>query len=200
MTSLKEVLKLTTFESVRAFSDPYRLRIISTIRDFKRPATVKEISDAMGETPAKVHYHVKKLEKAGILSLVATKEINGIIAKYYEPTAERFVIKYDPHDEELAKVYLGEMQRMICGLYERSRAIVLKQLEYEQLQPSFQFEQDRVDFVRSHDIYLTKEEALEFAKLIQQFAKKRSIGEQKERQRYHFFAVLRPFYEDITDD
>ena len=75
MTILETVKKLTTVERIRAFSDPYRLQIISTLRNFKRPATVKEISDEMGETPAKVHYHVKKLEKAGILVLVATKYI-----------------------------------------------------------------------------------------------------------------------------
>ncbi len=42
----------------------------------------------MGEVPAKVHYHVKKLESAGILKLQHTKEINGIVAKFYQPTVD----------------------------------------------------------------------------------------------------------------
>ena len=34
-----------------------------------KPATVKQIADEMNEVPAKVHYHVKKLESVGILKL-----------------------------------------------------------------------------------------------------------------------------------
>lgn len=190
MNALKKVKKLTTVESIRAFSDPYRLEIISTFRNFKRPATVKEISDVMGETPAKVHYHVKKMEKAGILTLVKTKEINGIIAKYYEPTAERFVIKYNANDEELAKVYSGEMQRVVCSLYERSRKVVLEQLEYDQM--NSRENDDTIEFFRSLELYLTNEEAKEFAKMIRQFTKKRSEEGEEGRQKYHFFGVLRP--------
>lgn len=193
---METVKKLTTVESIRAFSDPYRLQIISTLRNFKRPATVKEISDEMGETPAKVHYHVKKLEKAGILVLVATKEINGITAKYYEPTAERFIIKYDPHDKELAKVYLGEMQRVVCSLYEQSRKIVLKEIENEQINPRQDEDRPSIDFVRSYEVYLTKEEAKEFAKMIKRFTQKRTKEEQEKRQKYHFFAVLRPLHDE----
>lgn len=58
-----------------------------------KPSTVKQIADEMGDVPAKVHYHVKKLEMAGILRLNHTKEINGIIAKYYEPTAKTYKIE-----------------------------------------------------------------------------------------------------------
>lgn len=58
----------------------------------KKPATVKQIADKLGEVPANIHYHVKKLEKSNIVSLDHTEEIRGIIAKYYKPTAERFEI------------------------------------------------------------------------------------------------------------
>ena len=79
-------------KEIKAFSDPYRMMIMKQYYKLARPATVKQIADEMGEVPAKVHYHVKKLESVGILKLKHTKEINGIIAKFYEPTAQTFKV------------------------------------------------------------------------------------------------------------
>ena len=108
---------------------------------------------------------------------------------------KRFVIKYDANDEELAKVYSGEMQRVVSSVYERSRQIVLEQLEYDQVNKRNQDDQV-LEFLRSHEVYFTKEEAKEFARMIRQFVAKRSESEEAERQKYHFFGVLRPIHKD----
>src|SRR5690554_5719386 len=167
---MEEVKRLKTLESVKAFSDPYRLQILSVFRKFNRPATVKEVSDQLKETPAKVHYHVKKLERVGILVLVYTKEINGIIAKYYEPTAERFVIKHSEYDKELSKVISNESQRVIANLYESSQRIVIDDLASRD-------ESDEtkrpVQFVLSHELYLNEEEAKELSAYIHRLTKSR---------------------------
>lgn len=90
---MKNVKVLTTMEEVRSFTDPYRIVIMKQYLKMNRPATVKQIADEMGDVPAKVHYHVKKMIAAGLLKLDHTKEINGILAKYYEPTARTFQIE-----------------------------------------------------------------------------------------------------------
>ncbi len=90
---MKNVKILTTLEEIKSFSDPYRIIILKHYFRLKRPCTVKQIADEMGEVPAKVHYHVKKLEASGILCLNHTKEINGILAKYYLPAAKTFKIE-----------------------------------------------------------------------------------------------------------
>ena len=90
---MKDVKHLKTLEEIRAISDPYRYKILNCFYKIGEPITVKQLADELGEVPAKVHYHVKKMEKAGLLTLVHTKEINGIIAKYYEPTARHFRIE-----------------------------------------------------------------------------------------------------------
>lgn len=90
---MKNVKVLTTLDEIKSFSDPYRIIIMKHFFRLKRPATVKQIADEMGDVPAKVHYHVKKLVASGLLKLNHTKEINGILAKYYEPTAKMFHIE-----------------------------------------------------------------------------------------------------------
>ncbi|WP_108722212.1 ArsR/SmtB family transcription factor [Gorillibacterium timonense] len=86
---------LSTIEEFKAISDPYRMQIIQLFGSAKKPQTVSELAVQLGDSPAKVHYHIKKLEKAGIVSIVETKEVNGILAKYYRPTAESFHVDKD---------------------------------------------------------------------------------------------------------
>ena len=88
------------------------------------------------------------------------------------------------------------MQRVVCSLYEQSRKIVLKEIENEQINPRQDEDRPSIDFVRSYEVYLTKEEAKEFAKMIKRFTQKRTKEEQEKRQKYHFFAVLRPLHDE----
>lgn len=118
---MKEVMKLVGIEQIKAYSDPYRLRIISFLRNTKEAATVKEIADYLGEVPAKVHYHIKKLEKVGILELVRTKEIKGIIAKYYYLTAENFVIEAEEINKQTKKVYKSQILNIVNEYYDKSK-------------------------------------------------------------------------------
>lgn len=72
---------ITTLEQLRAISDILRVRIIDSLKD--KPMTVTQLADVMGIAPAKVHYHVRELEKVGLLKLVETREKGGILEKYY---------------------------------------------------------------------------------------------------------------------
>lgn len=83
---------LSTLDEIKTFSDPFRLKIILSYGDANEPMTVKQLAVKLGEVPAKVHYHVKELERIGILEIVETREKSGIMEKYYLPTAENIRI------------------------------------------------------------------------------------------------------------
>ncbi|WP_211745817.1 helix-turn-helix domain-containing protein [Paenibacillus sp. Marseille-Q4541] len=117
-----DVKVLTTMEEIKTYSDPYRLKILHVFRRFGKPATVKEIADELGELPAKVHYHVKKLEKIGLLSLVDTKEINGIIAKYYAVFSGEIEIgQKNIEDDEVKDVIVAEHVHHLGQLFDRNK-------------------------------------------------------------------------------
>lgn len=117
-----DVKVLYTTEEIKIYSDPYRLRILHVFRRFGKPATVKEIADELGELPAKVHYHVKKLEKIGLLSLADTKEINGIIAKYYAVFSGEIEIgQKHIEDAEIKEVVKGEYVQHLNELFDRHK-------------------------------------------------------------------------------
>ena len=151
---MKEVINLTTLEQIKAYSDPYRLKIITFLRNNREAATVKEIADFFGEVPAKVHYHIKKLEKAGILELVRTREIKGIIAKYYYLTAESFNIEGEQIKTEAKQVYNSQILNIVTDYYDKSK------------EKTISFISDKVDkgkeedsiMLTFKDIYVTEEE------------------------------------------
>lgn len=84
---------LSTIDEIKTFSDPFRIKILLCFGEAEEPLTVKQISVKLGEVPAKVHYHVKELERINVLELVSTKEKSGILEKYYMPTAQNFRIE-----------------------------------------------------------------------------------------------------------
>lgn len=95
LAPMKDKIVLTDLKAIKAYSEPYKIMILQHYYRLHRPATVKQIADIMDQVPAKVHYHVKRLEEVGILKLSHTKEVNGITAKFYQPVAKHFEVSHD---------------------------------------------------------------------------------------------------------
>jgi DNA-binding transcriptional ArsR family regulator len=101
-----ERYELESIEQLRAIADMLRLRIIDLLQG--QPMTVTQLGDVLGVAPAKAHYHVRELEKVGLLELVETREKGGILEKYYQPIARSFtansLLDSAPVDEVIATV------------------------------------------------------------------------------------------------
>ena len=148
---MSEVLELKTPEEIKIYSDPYRLKIFYTFNRFGRPATSKEVADAMGEVPSKVYYHVKKLESIKLLKIVETREINGIVAKYYEPFKGNIRLKQEDIEPDVKKVYVSETQKLVQEMYEMSKRKFLDSIDSDSEHGSSQ--------LTHNTLYLTKDEA-----------------------------------------
>lgn len=120
---------LSTIEEIKAYNDPYRMEILFTLEKIGRPATGKEIADVMNEVPAKVHYHIKKMEKARILEIVQTKEINGIMAKYYQPTAEEFNITNKYMDDASKSMMSNETYKLVGRIFDKAKDEYIDNIE-----------------------------------------------------------------------
>lgn len=188
---MDKVKVLCSLEEVKALSEPYRFKILNCFYEINKPATVKQIADKLGEVPANIHYHVKKLEKFNIIELDHTEEIRGIIAKYYKPTAERFEIKCTEDIDRTAKtLMLGETQRMLSKLYDDSKETFLNQLiENSSLKQG----DKRTGTITVEDVFLTEEEAIEFTKYINDFLNRHKALEAASKKiKYQcFFSIIR---------
>lgn len=105
--AIPAVYELETLEQLRAIADELRTRIVDTLT--QRAMTVTQLAETLGEAPAKVHYHVRELQRVGLLRLVATREKSGILEKYYRAVAQslqarKTLFSSAPTDETLATV------------------------------------------------------------------------------------------------
>ena len=119
-----EYYEIENIEQLRAIADLLRLRIIDTL--VKRPMTVTQLGEALGEAPAKMHYHVRELEKVGLLKLVETREKGGILEKYYQPVARDLSVNKAllsaPSDESTAmlRTLLGQISESFLREFRRT--------------------------------------------------------------------------------
>lgn len=181
---MDEQRTLSTIEQIKAFSDPYRIQIINCFYRIGEPATVKQVADELGEVPANVHYHVKKLESAGILHLIHTKEINGIIAKYYEPTAKNFAICRPELEAPISASLLNEAQKFITSAYSSSQKIFLENMG----EPGTGRNSGTLT---ATSLFLTETEFFDFQKYINNFCEKHGVkGKDNNKKEYHFFSTI----------
>jgi DNA-binding transcriptional ArsR family regulator len=78
-----------SLEQMKILSDKNKINILNCFEN-ETPLTITEISEFLDLAYANINYHVKVLEKLGIVEVVDTKIKSGIIEKYYLPSAEEF--------------------------------------------------------------------------------------------------------------
>lgn len=169
----KEVRLIRTDEEFKILADPYRMKIFSVFQENSEPKTVKQVADILGEVPAKVHYHVKKLLSIGILELNHIKVINGINAKYYRTTAD--TLQFNVRDDlkgaakalqvdQITKVTFYSIDSFKDDIIERSEKVKL-------------FEDGVVEndgYISNSKLYLTAEEYKELMNYVKKFVEDHS--------------------------
>lgn len=83
-------LEIDSLEAMRVLTDPLRLEIIQSLM---RPRTVKSLAQSLNLAPTKLYYHMKLLEQHGIVRVVSTRVVSGIVEKNYGLTAYSFGAK-----------------------------------------------------------------------------------------------------------
>lgn len=76
-------------ETARVLLHPARSRILAKLRV---PASATEVARALGEPPARVNHHVRRLRDAGLVSRAGTRRIKNLTEVLYVAMARTFVI------------------------------------------------------------------------------------------------------------
>jgi DNA-binding transcriptional ArsR family regulator len=85
-----EVFMISDLETLKLVADPLRLDILERMR--VEPRTVKQIAAELAVAPTRLYYHVKQLEDRGLLRVVDTRIVSGIIEKRYQTSAYRLSV------------------------------------------------------------------------------------------------------------
>jgi DNA-binding transcriptional ArsR family regulator len=78
-----------TPEQASLFSDETRNQIITLLAE--RPATTKQLAEALDKPKGSVGHHLKALEEAGLVEVVRTRKVRAITEKYYGRVARTYV-------------------------------------------------------------------------------------------------------------
>lgn len=175
---------LSTLEEIKVISDPFRFKILVLFNKESGALTVKQMAVKLEEVPSKVHYHVKELERIGVLEIVETKEKGGIIEKFYLPTAEIFKVKKDigilEEDE-----YEKASENLISIMHEDFLESMKSKTKGEKKQLNYGL------------TYLTDEEVEELTELITGYMKDK---EQRENARAYMFGYVLFRKHDVEGD
>ena len=84
---MRDVMLIEDSGQAAAILNPLRLEIL---RRSDEPRTCTELAEALGETPQKIYYHVKVLERAGALERVEERRVRAIHEGYYRAAARSY--------------------------------------------------------------------------------------------------------------
>ncbi len=88
-----DLFTIQDLETLRVASDPLRLQILNVLRG--EPRTVKEIARVLHLPQTKLYYHINLLEKHGLIRVVGTRLVSGILEKQYQASAYKFSVAYN---------------------------------------------------------------------------------------------------------
>lgn len=84
-----ESLLVGELETLRVVSDALRARILDHLR--QAPLTAKELAARVELAPKQLYYHLGLMERHGLIRVVRTRVVSGIIEKQYRATAHLFL-------------------------------------------------------------------------------------------------------------
>jgi DNA-binding transcriptional ArsR family regulator len=76
---------ISDLETLRVMADPLRRKILDAM--VERVCTVKQIAADLNLPPTKLYYHFKQLEEHGLIRVVDTRLVSGIVEKLYQARA-----------------------------------------------------------------------------------------------------------------
>lgn len=115
---LSDELVVDSPNQLKALFQETRLKIVDLL--LERAATIKELSDALGQPKGTVGHHVGVLEEAGLIEVVRTKKIRAIEAKYYGRVGRTYLITSAAKGEGDFELSPGHFLRSALGEYEES--------------------------------------------------------------------------------
>jgi DNA-binding transcriptional ArsR family regulator len=88
-----EVLVIADAAALRVVANPLRLRVLEFLRgQTGRSCSVKEIAAALATPQTKLYYHVNLLAEHGLIRVVETRLVSGIVERRYQVTAYRLSV------------------------------------------------------------------------------------------------------------
>lgn len=88
---MPDLTHLRSYEHLKLVADPRRLAILQHL--MAQPATLTQLGQALGEHPAWIRHHLRRLEVAGLVELTETRRVHGAEERYYRARAGGYLLQ-----------------------------------------------------------------------------------------------------------
>jgi DNA-binding transcriptional ArsR family regulator len=86
---IRETYVVESPEQASALMNPLRAEILSHL---KEPASATEVAKLLRETPQRINYHLKALEKVGLVQRMGTRQVRNLVEVLYQSVARTFLL------------------------------------------------------------------------------------------------------------
>ncbi|MDP5275395.1 winged helix-turn-helix domain-containing protein [Chengkuizengella axinellae] len=83
---------ITDIEQIMMLNHPLKMEILQHLSEGRSSS---EVAKLIGEPPQKVNYHMKKLERVGLIKKSGHRNVRNLVEVLYETVAEQFVLSDD---------------------------------------------------------------------------------------------------------
>jgi DNA-binding MarR family transcriptional regulator len=95
----QDIMVLEKPEAIRLIFSEKHNKILKKLAESEQ--SISDIARSLGFNPGSVHYHLKELEKQGLVRQVRQEIKGGIVKKYYRSTAKRICLESPDFNDEL---------------------------------------------------------------------------------------------------
>lgn len=81
------VFVIKDLQTLRVLTDAFRLQIVSMLHE---PSTVKQLAARLNIQPVRLYYHINMLEQHGLIRVIGSRIVSGILEKFYQATAKLY--------------------------------------------------------------------------------------------------------------
>lgn len=132
LTPAAELL-INDLETLKVVAEPLRMQLLELM--LHQPRTAKQLAAALKVPQTKLYYHINLLETSGLIRLVGTRMVSGIVEKHYRAVAMSFRLNEDLlslHGDQAGET----LSATIGAVFESARADIMRSLQHKLIDPS----------------------------------------------------------------
>ena len=158
-SALSQEFLVEDLETLKVIDHNTRLEILQSL---KHPKTVKEIAKILKLPATKLYYHVNLMEKHGLIQVVETNIVSGILEKKYQVVAHNYRIDHQLLTNQPSAS--EELEQMLNTIFDVTRTEIRRTVQQTDKNP---FADDAAGILWRTSLRLTPEQHAEFYGRIQ---------------------------------
>lgn len=177
-------------EQAAALLNPLRAEILAHTRE---PASAAEVARKIGDSPQRINYHLKALEKVGLVRRVGARQVRNLVEVLYQAIAKSFLLSEAVGLDSWAAERIKEQGSLahLITLSERIRRdalLLMEQSETEREIPSASLQMKvHLDSEERRNAFLR-----DYAAMLEELVSRYGAAEDRDENAFRVAAVIYP--------